>query len=106
MEHGGQDERLGHRKSSRRVEEINSVPVVHIVRAKLPEEGMARMMNEKELLEFYEINRQLSLEQQSQGKLAAAERTAELTREIEKHLYRFLGPMSSEEDSTGRARQD
>ena len=67
---------------------------------------MARMMNEKELLEFYEINRQLSLEQQSQGKSAAAERTAEFTREIEKHLYRFIGPMSSEGKSIGRAGQD
>ena len=67
---------------------------------------MARMMNEEELLEFYEINRQLSLEQQAQGKLAAAERTAEFTREIEKHLYRLLGPMSSEGNSIGRARPD
>ena len=106
MEHGGQDERWGHRKSSRRVEAIASVPVVHIVRVKLAEKDMARMMNEKELLEFYEVNRRLSLEQQSRGKLAAAERTAEFTREIEKHLYRFLGPMSSEGNSIGRAGQD
>lgn len=67
---------------------------------------MARMMNEKELLEFYEINRQLSLDQQSQGKLAAAERTVELTREIEKHLHRFLDPSSSEGHYNGRARWD
>lgn len=67
---------------------------------------MARMMNERELLEFYEVNRRLSLDQQSQGKLAAAERTVKFTREIEKQLYRFLDPSSSESNSNVRAHQD
>ena len=58
---------------------------------------MARMMNENELLEFYEVNQQLSLHQQSQGKLLEAGRTDWFAREIEKHLYRFLETYNSED---------
>ena len=55
------------------------------------------MMNENELLEFYEVNQQLSLHQQSQGKLVEAERTVRFAWEIEKHLYRFLETYNSED---------
>ncbi len=57
---------------------------------------MARQMTEQELVEFYEINRQLKVSHASKGAHSDARRFNDFMREIEKHLYRYAdGVMTS-----------